>query len=358
MGTSGPIGHPQLHALVAKFTPFSELPRLRLLSRSCADYTTDFICEDTVEYFMRGDKGCQSGDVSKIAKLFLALRLVNSDRYQSTVIPVLFNELDSSARSEMEAEHRVTMRGNAWIRLGYILSNTSVSDELSITVRGETFTQLQCFQRGLDLNPKNTVAWSIVARWCQGDEGFVYRGKPMTPVECAVQACETSPDNAQGWFFVGYYLHSSPAKTVVIAGKEYTATQAYVKSLEVNEDDSATWHNLGLLSRHGQHVCVKGKHYSELDCFTRLVTLRPSSQAWLLLASSLVADHEAAVIHGKKYDRVDCLIRAAEMDEEGQKGKFFSQSLGILAGVLQKGRTVSIAGVVWRMGDHKLEPLE
>ena len=72
-----------------------------------------------------------------------------------------------------------------------------------------------------------------------------------------------SPYDSYGWSSLGHTM--SGHDTVVISGTIYTNLSCYVKSLEINPDDSNTWHCLGDTFK-ARSVTVNGHTYTHEAC--------------------------------------------------------------------------------------------
>ena len=364
---AGPLGHPQLHALVVPYVPYKEMPALRLLSRDSRDLTDKFFCEDVLEYFMKGSGATSTGDVEYVAVFFLRLKLLSDPRFQDILFPVLFDEYPTPAKSAIEAADRKRCRGNAWIRLGFIMKAFVVSRDVSLTIAGRgTFNQLECFEKGLSLNPRNSPAWEILAA---SFEEVTINGKDYDRVEMLRMGVEGDPSYPNVWFKLGYELFNEYPRSVEIHGKHYNAIECYVVANKLTPD-CAAWQNIGLLLEfhHGGEELVDGKRLTSLDCYIEALRLDPETgKQWLYVAYRMVDAAETVTVLGKTYNRLQCFARAWELlpepsvgevdgsggDEEEEVDVSRDDVWRILTETMVEGETIELRGSTWtKRGDN------
>ena len=103
------------------------------------------------------------------------------------------------------------------------------------TVDGKTWTEVECCQKALDLDPTDARAWSNLG--CAG--GGTVDGKTWTEVECYQKALDLDPKFADAWFNLGCEGGGT------VDGKTWSNVECYQNALEADPTDAQAWCNLG-----------------------------------------------------------------------------------------------------------------
>lgn len=148
-------------------------------------------------------------------------------------------------------------------------------------------SQVQCFEKALELKPEYAQAWNNLGVAGGGSVG----GQEMEEIYCYQRALYFKHDFAEAWQNLG------AAGGGTVAGRLVSAIECYQQALNLNRNDATTWYNLGVA---GGGV-VAGKQMSQGECYERSLELKPDF-------------HEAPrgqYIRGQYMSDSQCLVRAA-----------------------------------------------
>jgi len=125
------------------------------------------------------------------------------------------------------------------------MNNPSNWNDLGVagggTVAGEDLDAAKCYNRALELDPGNAVAWNNLL--------------------------ESDPTNANIWYELG---HRSGG---IINNQTFKKADCYLKVVELDPDPTKarSWHCIG----YGGGGCLGGEWLNKRECFDRAVELEP-----------------------------------------------------------------------------------
>ena len=178
----------------------------------------EFITQATVDYMLKGNDH-EDGIGWHVFRMFLPLKLDADERFRALIEPKFQESLDtqrgdvlkgdSSQTADsvvaLRAQNELAVQGNAWLRLGWMVSDELASWKRtkgqtgSIKVLGKTYTWRECYLKGLALNPRNVVGWNHISGR-DFDTCRTINGKSYTSIECQLKCVELAPDDSFYWY--------------------------------------------------------------------------------------------------------------------------------------------------------------
>lgn len=241
---------------------------------------------------------------------------------------------------------------HAWNILGAIFLHNNNKD--AITFGGNAhFNKITCLGQALKCDSTYALAWFNVAHELRqaapgvgvdleffdaaNETGNIEMSqvysKHVTREECLVQTLIHAPWHSDAWFALGMSIKSSTNDTYVEVGpmKKVTKRECYVQAIETTSDERsrslfAYWNNLGnVLIDSNDKVNVKGKIYSKLDCYVKVVKLNPDfSIGWFNLGAAM----DAVTVEGNNDDFVE--VEEQDGDEKNMKPTRVSKQEALL----------------------------
>ena len=301
------FGHPQMHSNIeACLEPKDRLSH-RMVSTSIAAATEGFLVDEVVEYVMRGEKFLQGGHLGSTLKTFRLLKLYDSDRFTELILPILMEEAEGGRDvNDTAGEEAIgissEVRGNAWIRTGYMMDMQKLDPNISLKIAGTEFNQVECYRRGLSYNPRNLIAWKHLA---------------------------------------DRYLSRADSKPLEIRGETYSSVmQCYIAACMFKEDDYLSWQFLGNVVR--TSVEINGEKLSRIDVRAKAAERSSNPDTWASLLWAM--DNNPVAIEGEKCDRCMVALKAIVRFKDSKDA--FERFKRDLADQLRRANktTVSVAG--------------
>ena len=393
------LGHSQLHDVVISFLNMENIVKLRLVSQQLSDATEKAIVDDLCEYILCGNEYRAPSKMWQHAVVVDALKLWNHPEFATRVYPIM---TEASTVPSLRRAH-------VWTNFG----NTRPRDtKRRTTFEGKEYSPHQCYIKAVEIDDTLPRAWYNIG-WSMGDkakETIVVRGQTMTGREAVLQSLRLNPDYSRAWATLGM-IFEKEEDSPVLNGKRYSETDCFAQALRCeSKPTSDTWYNLGVTNRSGKKIDINGLLYSSRDCMLQSISIDPDyTLAWSFLGGDLqkpVGDDRSADDHiefrGRRYDRFQCLQRALNLRQQSDAARDFpftwyamAETLSALPtsypcdgkcvlangseytatacyvkaamaserfyqfivgpyGHLRQGDEVDVAGVLYRVGRHKI----
>ena len=167
--------------------------------------------------------------------------------------------------------------GIAWSNKGVALADL-----------GRYAEALTCFERALEINPRKSLAWS--------NKGLALKklGRPAEALTCYERALEINPRLAEAWSDKGVALKN--------LGRHAEALTCYERALEINPRKSLAWSNKGVA------LADLGRPAEALTCYQRALEINPRDpEAWYNRGVALAK-------LGRPDEALTCYERALEIN--------------------------------------------
>ena len=221
------------------------------------------------------------------------------------------DQLVSTAVDALAAD---TKDGTLWYNTALALSGADTCE--AVTVEGEDYSEVDCYVKAVELDPKLSDAWYNLGHSMPGDVKVIVNGDRMSRAQCFAKAIETRRfDDAEAWCNLGDVLlaDDGPVSKVMVRGVEYTAEDCALKALKRDTTNHIAWNNLGeALKASGTSAVVQGHSVGAKDCFVRSLELDDTlPEVWenlgRLISESERNGNERVVvtIRGKKHTLKD-----------------------------------------------------
>lgn len=162
------------------------------------------------------------------------------------------------------------------------------------------------------LGSRNSVAWVNLGNGVRDGERVAVRGNSYTATECYVKALELSPNYSMAWYDLGTRMGAE--ETVTVAGKPYTQLGCLRRALELNPDSPWAWINLGATLDAGDTTTVSWRAYTNRQCFLKALELDQSmSAAWSDLGATMMPE-ETVDVNQVPFTREECFRMALALD--------------------------------------------
>jgi tetratricopeptide (TPR) repeat protein len=249
--------------------PLEEANRIVQTTRlDCSSFTTSFLIDEAAELVEK-----------RYAAMFEAKREANQ---QSLGIEVWINPkaayADKKKDLQKAAEHhirngsivealRVHPRyARAWKKLGDTLSGPQ--DGHTVEVNGQVVGQQQCFLTALEIDARDSEAWSGLAYSTSSSQVHTIYGRVLPKEQCFVRALELDEQNAKAWIGIAVPLKEEE-ESVQISGRQYNKRQCCLKCLELDHANALAWINLGNTLVRGEQITIEGQQYTSQQCFLK-----------------------------------------------------------------------------------------
>lgn len=178
-------------------------------------------------------------------------------------VEILGNKFSKQQLYE-QALRRDLHLATAWVSLAGTIS--SAGKDKTNPIHGVTYTAIGCLQKGLALNPRLGIAWTLLAQRLNRDEKAKIGDHQFTRVECFKNAVETDPKLPAAWGGLGTTFPGTGVKTVklqyaddeTMTEHEVTPLDCFVKALSLKHDFTPMYLSLSAHVRGNERVLIPG----------------------------------------------------------------------------------------------------
>merc|ERR1712166_906833 len=178
------------------------------------------------------------------------------------------------------------------------------------TVDGKSYSQKECFQEALNIDPQYTEAWNLLGNL----GGFTQAGKSYSKKECYQEALNIDPQYSKAWCNLGVKTGVNPVLST-LAGKSYSKKECFQEALKIDPQHKVAWLSLG----NAGGGTLAGKSYSNKECYLEALKIDPRySMAWNNLGNAGYEEgftYEVEfTVDGKSYSKKECYQEALKID--------------------------------------------
>ena len=286
------IGHPQLQSVVMPYVLTKDLKTLRQISKATKDGADKYIREEVVEYLLKGVEHVASPQIIEIGKIFQRLKFNEHPDFVDVVLPYVTP--DSTLNDEL--------RGNALIRIGFLMHPRMINPDSKLKIGPQEVNQLECYEKGLSLNPRNQVAWCAAgATMMKVDDTITVNGEKCNRIACFLKATLLDPTKFIGWYRLGSCM--SADDEVEVNGEKYKRYACMHKAAEIEPRVGAVWTWLGFLADSATTITVRDTKYSKKECYIQAAEVDPAYKDWNYFLSRELTEGESVQINGKTWVR-------------------------------------------------------
>ena len=136
------------------------------------------------------------------------------------------------------------------------MRSSAASDVYKRQVSGTPYTNKECQEKSLSLDPTDAMVW----RRLGSVGGGTVSGALYTQKECLEKALKVDPTKAGAWRDLGVVGGGT------VSGTPFTKKECSEKAVSLDPTYASAWTNLGYVGG----GTVSGKSYTAADCFTRV----------------------------------------------------------------------------------------
>ena len=287
------FNHPDIPSGVLTFVPAKELTVYRAINKNSHRVADGFITSEIVEYMLKGPLHVASPQVIEIGKLFRSLKFFETnEEFEKVVVPFLRDDCTGSAE----------IRGNALIRLGFLMHPRMIFPDIELSVNGTVYNQKQCWEKGLTLSPNNAIAWTTAgANLMKNDDTLKVGDTDYNRVDCFKKGVSLAPNNFTCWFRLTTAMSSDDEYKQ--GDRTYKRLDAAEKAVDLDPKVGPAWAWLGFLLDAGAEATVGGRKYGKKQCYIQSAEVDPTFNDWIYFLAREINEGDEISVLGKNWVR-------------------------------------------------------